>query len=238
MKKITILFLLTLIIIPKSHAQNNEGIAVAAAGLIALGAGISAVKQMKEQAELKAVEWVLSKHQEFSNFSLKTLDFDGKKLKDMSSVSIISYKLQLFTPSEKPKLDGKKYVLFAFTSAGWISEYGIDFNKIMWELIDIDEWMNMMTSYVKVASSEKDESIIMDRLKEGKIVNKGVKVKRKLIIPFFKLDGDMYVVTDYSEKYRLLYNERSLGIFLKNTRNLVQIGRGDIIKIHDFLIED
>jgi hypothetical protein len=238
MKKIVILVLLFLIISPKSYAQKNEGIAVAAAGLIALGAGISAMKKMEERAELKATEWVLSEHQEFSSFSLKTLDFDGKKLKDMSSVSVITYKLQLFTPSAKPKLDGKKYVLFAFTSAGWISEYGIDFSKLMWELIDIDEWMNMMTSYVKVASSEKDEVIIKERLKEGKIVNKGVRVKRKLVIPFIKLDEDMYVVTDYSTKFRLLYNERSLGVFIKKTRNLVQIGRGDIIKIHDFLLED
>ena len=44
----------------------------------------------------------------------------------------------------------------------------------------------------------------------------------------------MYVVTDYSQDMKLLYNERSLGIFLKETKDLVQIGRGDIIKIHDF----
>ena len=47
----------------------------------------------------------------------------------------------------------------------------------------------------------------------------------------------MYVVTDYSEMMKLLYNEKSLGIFLKETRNLVQIGRGDIIEIHDFLVD-
>jgi hypothetical protein len=47
----------------------------------------------------------------------------------------------------------------------------------------------------------------------------------------------MYVVTDYSDMMKLLYNEKSLGIFLKETRNLVQIGRGDIIEIHDFLVE-
>ncbi|WP_417855053.1 hypothetical protein [Xanthomarina gelatinilytica] len=59
-----------------------------------------------------------------------------------------------------------------------------------------------------------------------------------MAIPFFKLSGDMYVVTDYSERLKLLYNERSLGIFLKETRDLVQIGRGDIIDIHDFFFEE
>jgi len=47
----------------------------------------------------------------------------------------------------------------------------------------------------------------------------------------------MYVVTDYSSNMKLIYNEKSLGIFLKETKNLVQIGRGDIIKIHEFFFE-
>ena len=46
----------------------------------------------------------------------------------------------------------------------------------------------------------------------------------------------MYVVTEYSDMMKLLYNDRSLGIYLRNTQNLVQIGRGDIIKIHDYLL--
>jgi len=44
----------------------------------------------------------------------------------------------------------------------------------------------------------------------------------------------MYVVMDYSEGLKLIYNERSLGIFLKETNDLVQVGRSEIIKILDF----
>ena len=69
---------------------------------------------------------------------------------------------------------------------------------------------------------------------EGRVVNNGVKIKSKLVIPFYKLTGDMYVVTDYSQEMKLLYNERSLGIFLKETSDLVQIKRSNIIEIHDF----
>ena len=113
----------------------------------------------------------------------------------------------------------------------------VDFDKVKWFLIDDSEWMKMMIAYVKVSSEEKDGSILNETLLEGKLVNKGVKVKSKLVIPFFKLTGDMYVVTDYSPEMKLLYNERSLGIFLKQTRDLVQMGRGDIIDIHEYFFE-
>jgi hypothetical protein len=238
MKKIKIITLSLLLTFSlKTNAQKNDGIIAAVAGIAAIGSAIAINSQMKEMAELKATEWLLTEHPEFTSFSLKTLDFDAKKKKDASAVSIVTYKIQLFEPSNKPDLNGKKYVLFAFLSHGWVSQNGLDFNKFMWHLVDEKEWINMMTSYIKVASDEKSIENINKVLKEGKVVNRGVKVKGKLVIPFYKLEGDMYVVTDYSEMMKLLYNEKSLGIFLKETRNLVQIGRGDIIEIHDFLVE-
>ena len=240
MKKSLLILILIITILPKqSYAQNKgEAIAGIVGGLLAIGAGVAAVEQMKEKAELTATQWVLTNRPELTSFSLKTLDFNGKKLKDMSAVSVITFKIQEFTPEDKPELNGKKQVLFGFTSSGWISEYGIDFEKVSWYLIDDAEWLNMMVAYVKVSSGESDEDNLEATLKEGKVVNKGVKVKSKLVIPFFKLTGDMYVVTDYSSKMKLLYNERSLGIFLKETSDLVQIGRGDIIKIHDFFFDE
>lgn len=240
MKKIMIFILAISMLIPnKAEAQKKgTGVAIAAAGLLAIGSGIAAVKQMQERAELTATQWVLSNRPKLTSFSLKTLDFEGKKLKDMSSVSVILFNIQEFEPQDKPILNGKKQVLFGFTSHGWISEQGINFEKVRWYLIDETEWMNMMTSYVKVASNEKDVNTIKAILRTGKIVNKGVKTRSKLSIPFFKLSGDMYVVTDYSDAMKLIYNEKSLGIFLKETRDLVQIGRSEIIKIHNFFFDD
>lgn len=238
MKKLFLILIILSLIIPKqTKAQNNaEAAAAVVGGLLAIGAGIAAVEQMKEQAELTATQWVLSNMPELTSFSLQTLDFNGKKLKDISAASVISFKIQEFIPTADPILDGKKQVLFGFTSRGWISQYGIDFDKVKWHLIDGSEWMNMMIAYVKVASEEDDDAILKDNLSVGLVVNKGVRVKKKLVIPFFKLTGDMYVVTDYSPEMKLLYNERSLGIFLKETMDLVQIGRGDIIKIHEFFL--
>ncbi|MCL9967985.1 MAG: hypothetical protein NBV56_01540 [Aquirufa antheringensis] len=237
-KYLLILFALLLLNPKQAHSQNTGAIAGAAAGLLAVGAGIVAsIDDMKERAELKATQHILMFHPELQSFSLKTLDFDGKKLKDMSSVSVISYKIQEFIPGDEPKLTGKKQVLFGFTSYGWISEQGIDFNKVQWFLIDQKEWLNMMVAYAKVSSSEKNESILKQKVTNGLIANKGVKVDGKIVVPFYKLEGDMYLSTDYSDNMKLVYNERSLGIFLKKTMNLVQIGRSDLIKTHEFFFE-
>jgi len=240
MKKFIFIIIATLIISPKNvSAQNNNaaGIATAVGGLMAIGAAIATIENMKERAELVATEFILTNNPELQNFSLKTLDFDGKKLKDMSSVSVISYKIQEFVPSDNPKLNGKKQVLFGFTSYGWITEQGIDFSRVTWILIDKEEWMNMMTAYAKVSSSQKNESVIRQSILNGIIVNKGVKVKNDLVIPFYKLEGDMYLTMDYSPLMKFIYNERSLGIFFKNTSDLVQIGRDDLIRIHDFFMD-
>ena len=238
MKKIVILLIALIYLVPQNLKAQNNGAVVAAGALVAIGVGIAAVKQMEERAELTATQWILSNNPELTSFSLKTLSFNGKKVKDMSATSLITYKIQEFTPGDKPELDGRKQVLFGFTSQGWITEYGIDFEKVKWSLVDEHEWMNMMISYVKVASRESDDNNVKNVLKEGKVVNKGIKVKSKLVVPFYKLGGDMYVVTDYSDDMKLIYNERSLGIFLKETGNLVQIGRGDIIEIHAFFFDE
>ncbi|MDG1731051.1 MAG: hypothetical protein P8K68_01595 [Algibacter sp.] len=240
MKKLLLLLITITFLIPKQINAQKDGAAVAAVagGLLAIGAGIAAVEQMKEQAELRATQWVLSNRPELESFSLQTLAFNGKKMKDMSSTSVITYKIQEFNPTMDPVLDGRKQVLFGFTSHGWLNQSGINFDKVRWHLVDSKEWMNMMVAYVKVSSDEKDESTLNKTLLEGKVVNKGIKVKSKLVIPFFKLTGDMYVVTDYSSEMKLLYNERSLGIFLKETKDLVQMGRGDIIDIHEYFFDN
>lgn len=240
MKKILIFLIAISVLLPKKVEAQDKGAGAAAVvgGLLAIGAGIAAIEQMKERAELTATEWVLTNQPELTSFSLKTLDFEGKKLKDMSSTSVILFNIQEFKPTDKPELNGRKQVLFGFTSYGWINEQGIDFNKVKWKLIDAQEWLKMMTSYVKVASGQVNEGYIKEALIAGKIVNKGVKGKGDLDIPFYKLEGDMYVVIDYSDEMKFIYNERSLGIFLKETKDLVQIGRGEIIKIHDFFFDE
>lgn len=238
MKKLFLGLLLSLLFIPKSISQTEDIINSVASQIIAVSNVVLSIKQMEAQAEHTATEWILNNYPNLTNFSLKTLDFENKKVTDMSDASVITYTIQEFVPGDNPKVDGKKYILFGFTSTGWISDYGINFNRVLWYLVDSDEWMNMMTAYVKTASSEENDSFIKETLLNGKIVNRGVRVRSSLTIPFYKMSRDLYAVTDYNNLIKLVYNERSLGIYLKETSNLVQIGRNKIINIHDFFFEN
>lgn len=237
MKKINlILIVLSLLLTKQAQSQNglaNAVTAIATAGVIA-GAILSA-EDMQERAELKATEWILAKHPEFTSFNLKTSDFNGKKTKDISATTVISFKFQVFTPKMDPTLDGKKYVLFCFTSYGWVSDQGMNFDNVNWFLIDGEEWMKMMTAYTKVASEEKNDDKLKEVLTSGVIENKGISVKNKMVIPFFNLSGDAYLVTDYSTEMKFIYNEKSLCIFLKKTGDLIQIRKRTIIDTHLFL---
>lgn len=97
MKKLTLILIIIALFVPWQTKPQSNGAAAAVAvgaGLVAIGVGIAAIEDMKERAELTANQWVLSNHPELNSFSLKTLDFDGKKTKDMSSTSIISLKFK------------------------------------------------------------------------------------------------------------------------------------------------
>lgn len=246
MKKILIVtLLLHLFSISIVRAQNNDATLAAVAGAVAIGSAIASIENLKEQVELSATEWFLSNNGDVVNFRLKTLDLKGKKLKDMSSTSVITFKIQEFDPLSLPKnvdsftkLDGKKYVLMSFTSSGWLTDRGVNLDRLKWFIIDEEKWIDMMISYTKAASGIKDESLIESTLKSGKIVNLGVKVKSKNVIPFYKIGSDMYLTIDYDKNMKFIYNERSFGIYLKETKDLVQMSRNVVIDIHKFFFDD
>lgn len=57
----------------------------------------------------------------------------------------------------------------------------------------------------------------------------------RLILPFIPLKNDEYLVTQYSEDYQLVANEKALGLFLNNTQQTIQLQRTLVAKIHGFL---
>ena len=220
----------------KAKSQNNEGAAAAAAGLLAIGAGIAAIEQLKEQLEQKAVEEVLTAYPSLVNFELKTGSLKGTKMKDLSSVGIVTFEIKDLDSSEK-------FVLFAFLSNGWSNQFGVDYSKLKWKLFSRNEWNKLMQAYIKTAS--KIEISIGD-VASSKIVNKGVQQNKKFIIEFSKIKGDVYYTSDYSDEFKIVFNERSLGLYLKESNpdefrrggprgDLVQIRRKSIIKAHSFL---
>jgi hypothetical protein len=238
MKKIILLSVLSVLILsPKNTTAQNKGAnaAIAVAGILALGSGIAAIKQMEEQLELSGTQWVLGNRNDISNFYLEAINFNATEMSDVSNTSVVAFKVTEIEMNGIPTITGKRRVLFCFTSRGWVTQYGLDSNKVKWFLIDEDEWLNMMVSYVKVASENKDEASIRELLPIAQIEKKGVKLKKEIVLPFYKINGDSYFVSDYSDKMKLVYNEKSLGIFLKETNDLVQLSRLSLRDIHDFL---
>lgn len=240
MKKLILTLFIIILLFPKqTKAQNNTGVAVAAVTAAGVLGGILSIENIKESLELNATQWVLANHPEFKSFNLEAIDLNDKKAKDMSSTSLISFKIQEFTPNKKPVLDGKKWVLFCFTSYGWVSEQGLNYSKVSWYLIDSNEWINMMVAFVKVASEEKDDKIIREALMTYELDKEGLGKKASFEekkVSFYKLNGDSYLVTDYSQEMKFIYNEKSFCIFFKKTGNLVQMNLQTVIETQKFLL--
>ena len=235
MKRIIIVFILFSYLFPKNiQGQNSDASQAGAAIGAAIGA-IIAIENVKEQAELKATQYLINNYPEIDKFALTTLDFDGKKLKDMSSTSVISYTVIEFELIDDKPVLGERMILFGFTSYGWVNNNGASFDKLMWHLVDEEEWFKMMIAYTKLASGEQNEAIIKEALENGRVENTRLKTKGDNI-DFYRISGDMYLVSDYSSKFKFIYNERSFGIFLKDSQDLVQIGRRDLIKFHEFIL--
>jgi hypothetical protein len=128
----------------------------------------------------------------------------------------------------------EKFVLFAFTSKNWVNEYGTHYDKVMWHLFTREQWLDLMTNYVMLASGFDNKNEIKDILVDGKVTNTALKGKnRKENINFISMSGDLYLTKDFNEKFKIVYNERSFGLFLKESNNLVQLSRNDLIKIHN-----
>jgi len=240
MKKLFTVVLVAAMLIPSSaKSQNNDGAAAAAAGILAIGAGIAAIEQLKEQLEQKAVEEVLTAYPNLINFELKTGSLKGTKMKDLSSVGIVTFEIKDIDTSNK-------YVLFAFLSNGWSNQFGVDYSKLKWKLFTRNEWNKLMQAYIKTASKIE---ISIEDVASSKIVNKGVQQNKKFIIEFSKIKGDVYYTSDYSDEFKIVFNERSLGLYLKQSNpdefrrggprgDLVQIRRNSIIRAHSFLNSD
>ena len=224
MKKTILLLLVFTVLAPAKLSAQEDG-ANAAAALAVVGsivATIASIEEAKEQIELIAVEQVMANYSNIENFELKTSSLNGTKVKDLSSVGVITY--------EMTDIDtNKKYILFAFASSGWVNQYGIDFSKLIWRNFNKNKWNNLMRAYVKTASGI---DLTLDEISESKIVNNGVRRDGKFILKFEDISGDVYLTSDYSSDFKIAFNERSLGLFLKRTSDLIQISRRAIILAH------
>ena len=104
---------------------------------------------------------------------------------------------------------------------------------------------------VRIVLAEKDiaaeiKEVSIEDVKLSKIDTRGVKKGKEYIVSFTKIDGDTYLTNDYSDEFKIVFNEGRLGLFLKelggnsgeysNLRgSLVQIRKKAIIKAHSHM---
>ena len=122
--------------------------------------------------------------------------------------------------------------MFAFTSGGLMNEFGVDLSYITWRRFNANEWNDLIKVYVETASKSY---ISVNDIASSTIENKGVKKDRDWLVEFDKLNGDTYYTNNYSDEFKVVFNEKSLGIYVKETSDLVQISRSALIKAHEFL---
>ena len=72
-------------------------------------------------------------------------------------------------------------------------------------------------------------------IRELQISSKGLKKGKTIIYPFYNLRGDDYLVTDFSEQYKIIANEKSMGLYIKGAQESILIQRRLINRIHSFL---
>tara|TARA_B110000444_G_C18681347_1_gene519896 strand:+ start:20 stop:889 length:870 start_codon:yes stop_codon:yes gene_type:complete len=68
-----------------------------------------------------------------------------------------------------------------------------------------------------------------------KFTKLGWKLKKKTIYPFYQMDGDDYIIKDYSESLKIFTNENALGLFLKDEKKQMLIKFSIVNKIHKYL---
>lgn len=264
MKKFGIFFMVILIGLTPRKAQGQEKgetVAAAVGALAMIGAGIAAMEQLKEEFELFATDYILDEY-DYKAFELK-INGLGEKSKtfDPSSVSVISFNITPVDYEYGSKINNEKIALLVFLDSGWRNEFGIDITKVKFAPFNIDSWNSLISKYISLASgidivdnkvpifekngtgniklkvgdteySKKEGSV---HIKYIDIEKSGIKNRDQIILPFKKISGDTYFVSDFSDEYKIIYNEKSLGLYLKEVERLVQLKVTLVREITDFL---
>lgn len=236
MKKILIIILTLSLFLSSKNSISQNGAQTAAgvaAGIGLIAGGIISYEEQKEKYELEGTEWMLKNKPEIKAFSLKIIDLDGKKGSDLSNAKFYNFKVIEYSTSSP-----SRKVLLCFVNPTWDKKTGVRYNASKWLYISKEEWINMMVSYLKIASPEKRDEVLREIIQKTQFSRNGMQVARKIKLPFNRLpSNDNYRVTDYSDELKFVYNEESLGIYLKEVGNLIQIDRSTLKDMHNFLFK-
>lgn len=77
-------------------------------------------------------------------------------------------------------------------------------------------------------------SLTLNLVKYKNIDNSG-KVKEEIAFPLSKYSGDTYLLKDFSHEFKIIYNENSMGLYIKSLSRLVQLKRSTVNLINNYL---
>jgi hypothetical protein len=258
-----------------AKSQNKGEIAIAGAGLIAVGvASAIAAEQMREAVELTATEYILKNHKEMYAFNLSVLGFNITKSSDLSNTSVLSFGIQSLDNNTNKY---EKYILLIFVRKGWYNEYGVNVSQIKYKLFNSREWDKLFMSYCNLAISdpnlkiknigelpsiqktnsknykENDSSFFRKIDEYGREITYQISINKSNPItvtksglefskdgyvigtlPFYKLSNDSYLVREYSDEFKIVYNEKSLGLFIKDMGVLTQLSNESLSIIYNY----
>lgn len=246
-------------------AQRDGAAAAAVVGAVAgVAAAAAANEALKERMELFATNYVLDTYG-YEGFQLKLDRTGGaSKDFQPGTVSVLVFYLSELDPEFGNELGETRQALVAFMDDGWVNEFGIDFTKVQFQTFNKKEWNEFLSAYIELASGQKVDDgkvpVYEENIKKNDVsgilnvggntytptgqfssikycdfTNRGLKNRNKIILPFRIMDGDAYLVRDFSDDYKIIYNERSLGIYLKDLRRLVQIKQNVVERISKFV---
>ena len=253
LKKYILFVILLLNLTGKAYSQRVEGVAAMVGAAAVIGAAVVQREQLEEKIELLGTNYVLenfkTKAFELSLNGLK----DQSKAFDPSTISIYAFNYSELDPVNRAPIIGGRKVILMVLDNGWINEYGLDITKIKFYPINQQNWNVLYFKYLSLASGidilnskiphyteskpKTDQSFILRNNKRiyksdetteisfTTLTNRGL-VENKtgdLILPFTTINSDSYVVDDSLEDYKVVYNERSLGLFINSLSRLVQI---------------
>lgn len=133
-------------------AQGNKSDNVAAG--VALGLGIfKAIQEIDryyELLELQATQQVLDRYEDEQAFRVKVLKVDGEKITDIASESMFVFEINFY--DRFTQQETRREVLFAFTSPGWVNEFGIEFSAVEWVWFDKEKWNNLLAEFIRIST--------------------------------------------------------------------------------------
>lgn len=248
MKKILFIVFAICILVPRVKAQNKDAAAIGAAAIL-VGTGIlfaEEIHKYREAFERDIVEWIME-NKNFENkveFDLDLIKWEVTKKEDFNSVSIMGFKFI--------ENNNEKKVLLSVCSPGWVNQYGIDFHKVSIIEIDKNRWNVILKAFLNLSRRNDIKtpvSLESIPVESSSLLSKKVKTSNENIqnlemidekslgftsgkYKFEPIGGNTHIVQDLDQDFMLDYNEGSINLFLKRTKELIKLKRSFIIDVN------